>query len=152
MHTLASASSSLARFQELAQRNLGPQTPSISPMFTQHSMPNDITFQRVPSLTHASTSTSEFEHETASNASDDLYSPNCCGGMMDCRGLIEEDAPDPLPSSKFLHTRDCCAGLVDCTDLIQEGHPVSQERMSVPRATSQPSSFQNTEPREPRFL
>jgi hypothetical protein len=134
MHTLASTSTSLARFQELAQQN--PPTgifPSTTPVPNRHTLSTDATFQRPPSFLHtstASTSASEVDLDTVSNSSDDLYGPNCCGGMMDCRGLIEEDHQIPLPRTEDLHSRDCCAGLVDCSDLIPDGHPISQARTS----------------------
>lgn len=93
---MTSTSTSLNRLHEIVQHqvvidpqlqvNGNPAGPAIPRL---HAVP--LTGPSLSAANFGAGRDVEVDLETQSNSSDDLYSPNCCAGMMDCRELIDEE-------------------------------------------------------------
>lgn len=92
MHNLSAASVSLAEFQRQFELY---QTQSYQPIPPSQSL---ATIEQVSHLSESAilpaSNVSEFQNSPDFRRSPSL-GDNCCGGIMDCRGLVEEDEEEP---------------------------------------------------------
>jgi len=115
MQNISSTTASLSRFQEVVQ--LGTFAGVSPPLLNRSNAALTTAVPQNCAVPHLAAPINRIFHSAgphpvdnidnilASNAKDDLRSPSCCAGMLDCRSLVESDEDEQQEHTTMSRTR-----------------------------------------------